>query len=57
MSPANFGMVMATGIVSIAAHMLGQRTLALGLFALNLYLYLLMWGLYLARLLLFRQRQ
>jgi tellurite resistance protein TehA-like permease len=56
MSPANFGMVMATGIVSIAAHMLGQRTLALGLFALNLFLYLLMWGLYLARLLLFRQR-
>ncbi len=56
LSPANFGMVMATGIVSIAAHMLGQRALALALFALNVLLYALMWGLYLARLVLFRER-
>jgi len=56
MSPANFGMVMATGIVSIGAHMLGHQALALGLFALNAALYALMWCLYLARLLLFPQR-
>ncbi|WP_461162124.1 tellurite resistance/C4-dicarboxylate transporter family protein [Simplicispira piscis] len=56
MSPANFGMVMATGIVSIAAHMLGLRALALALFALNLGLYAVLWVLYLARLALFRQR-
>lgn len=35
MSPANFGMVMATGIVSLAAHMLGHEKLAYGLFLLN----------------------
>ncbi|MGB6105813.1 MAG: tellurite resistance/C4-dicarboxylate transporter family protein [Pusillimonas sp.] len=35
MSPANFGMVMATGIVSLAAHMLGHGRLAYGLFLLN----------------------
>ena len=56
MSPANFGMVMATGIVSIGAHMLGHQALALGLFALNAALYALMWCLYLARLLFFPQR-
>ena len=55
-SPANFGMVMATGIVSIAARMLGLRALALALFALNLGLYALLWVLYLARLALLRQR-
>ena len=56
MSPANFGMVMATGIVSIAAHMLGLRSVALVLFALNAALYVLMWVLYLARLALYRRR-
>ncbi len=56
LSPANFGMVMATGIVSIAAHMLGHRTLALGLFALNAALYVLLWVLYVARFVLFRER-
>lgn len=35
MSPANFGMVMATGIVSLAAHMLGHGKLAHALFLLN----------------------
>lgn len=35
MSPANFGMVMATGIVSLAAHMLGHEKSAHGLFLLN----------------------
>lgn len=36
LSPAYFGMVMATGIVSIAAHLLGHPLLARALFALNL---------------------
>ncbi|AEC19344.1 hypothetical protein PT7_0804 [Pusillimonas sp. T7-7] len=35
MSPANFGMVMATGIVSLAAYMQGHEGLAKGLFVLN----------------------
>lgn len=39
MSPANFGMVMATGIVSLAASLLGHPVLAYGLFLLNLGLY------------------
>ena len=36
MHPAYFALVMATGIVSLAAQLLGQRAVALALFALNL---------------------
>lgn len=43
MSPANFGMVMATGIVSIAAHLLGHPSVARGLFMLNIVLYGVLW--------------
>jgi tellurite resistance protein TehA-like permease len=50
LSPAYFGMVMATGIVSIAAYLLGLPWVAHGLFALNAALYLVLWVLYLARL-------
>ncbi len=50
LSPAYFGMVMATGIVSIAAHLLGVGWLARGLFALNGAFYLALWCLYLLRL-------
>ncbi|HLS86343.1 MAG TPA: tellurite resistance/C4-dicarboxylate transporter family protein [Burkholderiales bacterium] len=35
LSPANFAMVMATGIVSVAAQLHGLRTVALALFGLN----------------------
>lgn len=35
MAPANFAMVMATGIVSLALHMFGYETAALALFWLN----------------------
>ncbi len=35
MSPANFGIVMATGIVSLAAHLLGRNAIAQALFLLN----------------------
>ena len=50
LSPANFGMVMATGIVSIASNMLGLRGIARALFALNVFVYVLMWVLNAARL-------
>lgn len=50
LSPAYFGMVMATGIISIASHMLGVEWLSRSLFALNTLLYPLLWVLYLLRL-------
>ena len=51
-SPAYFGMVMATGIVSIAAHLLGMRVVANVLFQLNIAAYAVLWvltGLRIAR--------
>jgi len=39
LSPAHFGMVMATGIVSIAAHLLAPGALSLALFELNIGVY------------------
>jgi tellurite resistance protein TehA-like permease len=53
LSPAYFGMVMATGIVSIAAHLLGMPWIALALFYLNLGAYLILWVLNLLRVMLF----
>ena len=50
MPPAYFALVMATGIVSIASHLLGWGSLALTLFWLNLGLYLTLWCLTLLRL-------
>lgn len=44
--PGYFAMVMATGIVSIAAHLLHFRVLADILFGLNAVLYLCLWVLY-----------
>jgi tellurite resistance protein TehA-like permease len=52
LSPAYFGMVMATGIVSLASHLLGMPVLARALFALNVVLYAGLWilnGLRIAR--------
>lgn len=49
MSPAYFGLVMATGIVSIAAFSMEYTRLAQGLFYLNLAQYLLLWLLYVLR--------
>ncbi|MEO6984632.1 MAG: tellurite resistance/C4-dicarboxylate transporter family protein, partial [Paralcaligenes sp.] len=43
MSPAYFGMVMATGIVSLAAHLFDMADLARHLFRLNIGLYGLIW--------------
>ncbi|MCB1559849.1 MAG: tellurite resistance/C4-dicarboxylate transporter family protein [Xanthomonadales bacterium] len=50
MSPAYFGLVMSTGIVSLAAHMLEYPVLSNTLFALNLVFYPILWSLYLLRL-------
>ncbi len=49
MHPAYFAMVMATGIVSLASHLLGFRAVAVSLFALNGVTYVALWGLTLAR--------
>jgi tellurite resistance protein TehA-like permease len=54
--PAYFAVVMATGIVSIACHLLGFGWLAKGLFVLNLLLYPSLWLLTFARLVLHRDR-
>src|SRR5690606_15067093 len=56
LSPASFGIVMATGIVSLACASMGLRQVGRGLFALNVLLYVVMWGLHLARLLRYPQR-
>ena len=50
MSPAYFALVMSTGIVSIACHVLGFRYLAVSLFWLNIGLYVVLWLLFLNRL-------
>ncbi|MEO8857166.1 MAG: tellurite resistance/C4-dicarboxylate transporter family protein [Burkholderiaceae bacterium] len=49
MSPAYFGLVMATGIVSLAAHLLGRPTLAKALFSFNIVAYAVLWLLTLTR--------
>ena len=49
LSPAYFGLVMATGIVSIAAHLLGMPRVARVLFGLNLGFYVVLWLLTLLR--------
>jgi tellurite resistance protein TehA-like permease len=57
MHPASFGMVMATGIVSIASHLLSAEWgpalgwIALVLFYANIVAYVVLWGLTAARLL------
>ena len=47
--PAYFAMVMATGIVSIAAEQLQMHGLAVGLFLLNIVIYAVLWGVTIAR--------
>ncbi len=51
LSPAYFGMVMATGIVSLAAHQVGIPVLPMALFALNVVLYAGLWALNILRVL------
>ncbi|QEA38222.1 C4-dicarboxylate ABC transporter [Pistricoccus aurantiacus] len=54
--PAYFGMVMATGIISLAAHMLGLTLLAYLLFYLNIVAYGVLWLLHGLRLVWFPRR-
>jgi len=49
LSPAYFGMVMATGIVSIAAHLLDLPRIAQAMFQLNIAVYAVLWCLSLLR--------
>ncbi|MHB1247225.1 MAG: tellurite resistance/C4-dicarboxylate transporter family protein [Sulfuriferula sp.] len=49
LSPAYFAMVMATGIVSIAAYAMGMPRIAMALFWLNIGVYLVLWLLSLLR--------
>lgn len=51
--PAYFAMVMATGIVAIAAQLTGFRPLAVGIAWLNIGIFVLLWVLTVARALLF----
>lgn len=55
LSPAYFGMVMATGIVSLAFHLRGYPYLANSLFALNSLMYVVLWVLFGLRFRRFRQ--
>jgi tellurite resistance protein TehA-like permease len=49
LSPAYFGLVMATGIVSIAAHLRGAPRIAVALFAVAIGAYAVLWLLTIAR--------
>jgi tellurite resistance protein TehA-like permease len=54
--PAYFALVMATGIVSIAAQLLGLRPVAVALYPLNALFYLVLWALTIARVVRHRER-
>jgi tellurite resistance protein TehA-like permease len=56
MHPAYFAMAMATGIVSVACHLLGLQFLAIALFGLNIVIYLGLWFLMAMRLALYPRR-
>ncbi|MCO5123376.1 MAG: tellurite resistance/C4-dicarboxylate transporter family protein [Rhizobacter sp.] len=56
LSPAYFGMVMATGIVSIATHLAGLAVISNALFALNVVVYGVLWVLAVLRMLRFPRR-
>lgn len=56
LSPASFALVMATGIVSIACHLLGWPWIAMPLLALNLLAFAILWAMTLLRLFLHPER-
>lgn len=56
MSPAYFSLAMATGIVSLAAFLMGQRTFAQALLYLNIAQYAVLWVLYAVRASLYPRR-
>lgn len=49
LSPAYFALVMSTGIISLAALMLGHRTVAYTLFVFNIVFYMVLWVLFVLR--------
>lgn len=56
MHPAYFALIMATGIVSLAAHVVGLRAIARVLFVVNPVLYAIVWALTIARVVRHRDR-
>ena len=54
--PAYFAMVMATGIVSIASHLLGYELISILLFRLNILAYVVLWALFLRRIIFYREQ-
>ncbi|OQY97125.1 MAG: C4-dicarboxylate ABC transporter [Chloroflexi bacterium UTCFX4] len=54
LSPAYFALVMATGIVSIAAHFLDLQFIAIALFWLNVIAYLILWVMTILRVIWYR---
>jgi tellurite resistance protein TehA-like permease len=54
LSPAYFAMVMATGIVSLSAYMMGMSRVATALFGLNIAAYIAIWAVMLLRIAWFR---
>jgi tellurite resistance protein TehA-like permease len=54
--PASFAMVMATGIVSIACHLLAFEAVGRALFVVNLVLFVALWALLVARIVRFPDR-
>ena len=54
--PAYFAMVMATGIVSVASHLLGYFVVSRSLFAVNVVFYIALWLLTFARILIYPRR-
>lgn len=52
-SPGYFALVMATGIVAVAARLLGHTAVAWSLFAISLAAYPLLWAILLARIVIF----
>ena len=56
MHPASFALVMATGIVSIACHLLGHPVIAAALFVANVVFFVLLWVLTVVRIAMFPRR-
>ena len=56
LDPADFAMVMSTGIVSVALHLLGFGTPATVLFWINIAMFVVLWPLYLLKLVRFPRR-
>jgi tellurite resistance protein TehA-like permease len=54
--PGYFALIMATGIISIACHLLGMESVAIALLVINVVAYVILWALLAIRLLFFFSR-